>query len=425
MSDSRKVAEFAHDLQASLSRKSIPEFEKLPLVGMAAILAFHLRGLGEVEYVILKQVSEYYFDVPAIVLPQVLNVLADVGYVSLLTVGSTIRTVVPTVPRFRSVYDGLGEYISVQGLTEHEELCCGILSELSQKPEKRDTVFSRLGADKGTFDRSETIVTLGGLVIPKRARGHSVLVSPTYFADNLDALADMAAAGNSTRIQKLLSILKSAQGWPLSLALQTGEINGIKLDQVDLALLKSLVADGILRPPSIERNNGAEHFVFTPRPGKNRLDAANREVYERAMALVAAVRKGQLLPDRFRIKYPVALLTKLRDQKKIGASSEAAQQYRTLAALRVGKLVPIGGDRFQLQLIDTEENIKAVDEAISLVQTGSMVGGSVKEDARIALQQDEKYVQSLVAANRFREIEQPDLSEEGKREVEQFLLDLK
>jgi hypothetical protein len=234
----------------------------------------------------------------------------------------------------------------------------------------------------------------------------------------------MAAAGNSKRIQKLLQMLKSAQGWPLSVVIQSGEINGTKLDAVEMQLLKSLVADGILRPPTIERTGGKEHFIFTPRPGKTRLDAANREIYERAMALVAAVRKGQLLPDRYRIRYPVALLSKLRDQKVIGASSEAAKQYKALASLRVGKLVKTQGDMYQFQLIDTEENRKAVDEAIALIETGAMSQGSVKEEARIALQQDEKYVQSLVAAHKFREIEKPQLDEEGKREVEQLLLGL-
>ena len=65
-----------------------------------------------------------------------------------------------------------------------------------------------------------------------------------------------------------------------------------------------------------------------------------------------------------------------------------------------------------------------MNEAIGLIQTGNLTGGSVKEEARIALQQDEKYVQSLVAAHKFREVEKPQLDEEGRREVEQLLLDL-
>ena len=66
-------------------------------------------------------------------------------------------------------------------------------------------------------------------------------------------------------------------------------LNGTKLSSDELSLLLGLVSDGVLKPPSIERpNKKAEHFVFTPRPGKIRLNATNREIYERAMGLVAA-----------------------------------------------------------------------------------------------------------------------------------------
>lgn len=116
MADSAELAEFAHDLQSSLHRTSIPEFDHLPMVGMAAIVALHLRGLGEIDYGVLKQVSEHYFDVPAMVLPQVLDVLADVEYVTLVTIGKSIRTVIPSVPHFKSVYEGLGEYLNNQDL---------------------------------------------------------------------------------------------------------------------------------------------------------------------------------------------------------------------------------------------------------------------------------------------------------------------
>ncbi|WP_210237774.1 hypothetical protein, partial [Mesorhizobium sp. M00.F.Ca.ET.216.01.1.1] len=111
--------------------------------------------------------------------------------------------------------------------------------------------------------------------------------------DNLDALASLAAAGSAKKIEKIISIVKSTQGWPLSIILKTGEVNGTKLDASELALLQSLVADGILKPPTIKNvaTGTIEHFIFTPKPGKARLDGANRIIFERSMALAAAVRK--------------------------------------------------------------------------------------------------------------------------------------
>jgi hypothetical protein len=422
------IAEYAHDLQLGLSRVSVPEFDQLPLVGMAAILAVHIRGLGEIDYQgVLKPVAEHFFDIPSVVLPQVLQVLAEVEFVSLDTTGKSINKVIPSVPHFQSIYDGLGKYVGVIRLTEHEDVSLAILNELSNKAENRDALIGRLGAEKRAFEKCESLLeSKGGLLVPHRARGQTILTCPAYFADNLQALADLTAAGKAKSISKVVELVRQVQGWPLSIVLAQGEIAGTKLDESDLTILKELVATGILKPPSIERPNvGAEHFVFTPRPGSMRLNAAGREVYERAMALVAAVRKGQLLPERFRIHSPVALLSALRDRGRVGASSEASIQYRNLVMLRVGTLEKIGVDRYQLRLVDTEENKRAIGEAIALLTTGASSQAGVRDEAKIALGQDERYVQSLIGAAKVREIARPELTPKEQAEMQQLLLDLK
>ncbi len=423
---STKLAELAHDLQTGLGRTSIPDFDRLPIIGMASILALHIKGLGAIDYNVLRQVSDHFFDIPAVALPQVLEVLHEIEYLTLIKSGKTIKTVIPSVPHFDSVYTGIGEYLSNETLTEHEELATSILSELTNKPEKRDTLFSHLGAETKLFKRCESIVSESGLVLTKRARGHDILVSPIYFADNLDALVDAAAAGGASRIERILKLVGQSQGWPLSIIEQRMEVAGSKISIDELNILKTLVADGVLKPPSIKRPNAtSELFVFTPRPGKTRLNAGNREVYERAMGLVAAVRKGQLLPEQYKIRSPTAILGALRDRKYIGTNSEASHQYRNLVNLRVGTLVNTGGDRFKLQLIETPENLRAIEEAISLVKTGQMSQSSVDGDAQIALQQDETYVQSVVSSSSFRASTKLALKPDEQHEVDQLLLDLR
>jgi len=182
-----------------------------------------------------------------------------------------------------------------------------------------------------------------------------------------------------------------------------------------------------LKPPSIERPSAAtEHFVFTPRPGNVRLDASKREIYERAMALVAAVRKGQLLPEAIRIKWPLAILKKLRDYKKVGANSDARVQYGNLVALRIGKLVKLApnSDRYEFHLIENEENLEAVNEAIALLQTGESATTGVSAQARLALTQEERYIQSVVAAAKLKKREKVPLGPEEQREIEQLILNL-
>lgn len=427
MADTHQItAEFAHDLQTGLGRRSVPEFDQLPIVGMAAALALHIKGLGAIDYQVMRPVVDYYFNIPAMVLPQVLAVLEEVRYINLVTEGKTIKQVIPMVPHFTSVYQGLGTYVSDLSLTEHEQLSVAILGELSQKAEKRDALMGRLGADKRVFTRVEAVTSAGGLVIPKRAHGQDILVSPAYFADNLDALASLVASGGAKKIEKIVNLIKIAQGWPLSLVVKNGEVAGTKLSPDELLLFQHLVADGVLKPPSIKNatTGNSEYFVFTPSPGKTRLDGASREIFERSMAVAAAVRKGQLLPNIYPIRYPTALLRKLRDEKYIGATSEAQFQYQNLVTLSVGRLEKVGS-MYRLRLIDTPENIQAIDGAIKLLTGNAAFEAGFNDEARIALQRDESYLHSVVGASEFRKIERPELDEAGKAEVEQLLLDLK
>lgn len=421
-------AEFAHDLQVGLARASVPEFAHLPLIGMAGKLALNIRGLGEIKAEVLRPVADHYFDIPAMTLEPVLKILEEIGYTQLVTTGKTLNAIIPSVPHFSTVYSGLGEYVGTISLNEHEEVTIAVLNELKTKPEKRDALIGNLGAEKQVFSRVELITKTGGLVLPKRARGQDILVSPFYFADSLDALANHAAAGGARGVQRVLDLLKKAQGWPLSMIINTGEINGTKLTATELQLLREMVADGVLRPPSLRntQSNIDEHFVFTPIPGARAMGGAAREIYERTMAIVAAVRKGQLLPSQYAIRSPVRLLETLRDNKMIRASTEASLQYTNLVTLRVGRLVSTGSSGWhQFHLIETPENMQAVNDAITIFRTGEPLSAGVSEEARIALQRDEHFVQSILASAALRQTLRPALNEEAKAEMEKLLLDLK
>src|SRR6202011_543485 len=60
----RETAEFAYALHAGLSAHQVPEFDDLHTIGMAATLAIHIKGLGEIEYEVLRKVSDYYMSIP-------------------------------------------------------------------------------------------------------------------------------------------------------------------------------------------------------------------------------------------------------------------------------------------------------------------------------------------------------------------------
>jgi hypothetical protein len=138
------------------------------------------------------------------------------------------------------------------------------------------------------------------------------------------------------------------------------------------------------------------------------------------MALVAAVRQGQLLPRQVAIRNPEALLKALSEKKHLRANSEAMEQYRELVVLRVGRLVP-SGSFHQFELIETPENEEALELAIRLL-TGTDPMPAVNEEVILAFKQGEEYLDSLVGRQLLVRQAPVPPGAEVRREIENFLL---
>jgi hypothetical protein len=422
---SKETAEFAYDLHTGLSTLRVPEFDQLQIIGMAATLAIHIKGLGDIEYEVLRKVSDHFMSIPSYALKPVLEMLAEVEFIRIFKTGKTIEKITPNIPLFENVYEGIGEYAESEiSLNEHEEATVSILSSLYDAPRNKDSLYSKLGMDRRVFDRCITLGSQSGIVTQHTARGKSILVSPFYFADNLDGLADIVAAAGTPALESTLKKVKDNQGWPLSLIASTGEIGGTRLSPTEAQLVHKLAAEGIVRPPTIKFGVKTESFLFTPKPGSTRLNAANREVYERAMALISAVRKGQLLPEAYRIRSPVRILESLRDSGFLRSNSEARDQYQNLVVLRVANLKQTSSNRWQLHLNRTPENESALNLAIELLRTGAMSNMEVDSEARIALSKGEEYIQSLISSAELKSRQRQLTDEQAIHEFEQLLLKL-
>lgn len=420
--EGKQLVELAYDIQSGLGSIDVPDFDQMRTMGMAATLAIHIRGLGEIDYEVLRKVSDHYFNIPSSALKEVVMVLAEIEYIQVAKKGAKITSIIPDVPRFQDVYEGVGDYFSFSDLNEHEQGTLLILSELQSKPENKNRLQYVTGIDDNLLARCIEIGTAGHYIKAFRARGKDILVSPFYFADNLDSLVDITAKIGAADIQKVLQIVKNNQGWPLSIIENRLELGGTKLTDAQRELLVYLCSEGVLKPPSIEFRSNRETFVFTPAPGSSRLNSANREIYERSMALVSCVRKGQLLADKYRIRMPVRLLESLKDKGYLRANSEAAVQYKKLVFLRVGVLRQTASDRWEFHLSKTEENKEALNLAINLLRTGELSNLEVNKDARLALSKDEKYIQSIISAAELKKREKISLNEDTAQQFEQLLL---
>lgn len=132
---SRQIAEFAYDLHSGLSALQVPEFDDLQTIGMAATLAIHVKGLGEIDYEVLRKVSDHFMSIPSFALEKVLRVLQQIGFVKLVEDGRKIERIIPNIPVFKDVYSTLGDYTSAERrLNGHEQATIEILAALQDAP---------------------------------------------------------------------------------------------------------------------------------------------------------------------------------------------------------------------------------------------------------------------------------------------------
>ncbi|WP_176484595.1 hypothetical protein [Sphingomonas spermidinifaciens] len=256
--------------------------------------------------------------------------------------------------------------------------------------------------------------------------GQTVLLSPVYFADNNAGLADLLAKVGGTDFEYVVSVLKAHQGWPLSLIIAQQRVSGRPLTTVQVELIRMLASENILKPPTIEIGSFAETFLFTPRPGAARLSPGKRDIYERAMALLSAVRKGQLLPFAYPIRKPSVVLSTLLTDGYLGANTEARRQYGKVAStFNIGYFVETKPGWHKFHLRRTEENVEAVELAIMLADGGeARVEMRRDDEARSLLQMDDKYVSSVLGSKTLRERQKIKPSAAAKEQWDQLTLNL-
>lgn len=422
----RKIAVArCHEIQLAMKDIEAARLERIPEIGMAVQLALHIRGLPLLDYQLVKLVATTLIGIPRLAVDRITLLLAEIEFVRLAQEGKSIKSVLPTVPYFEKLYDGLGEYFETEsGVDEFETLTLEIVDRLANAPHNADSLASALGADRKAFDNSIEIGTKSSFLIKRRHRTRDILMNPTYFTENAEIFADHVAKVGAKTVQHTLDLLKRAQGWPLALIEKTQEIGGKKISADEVALLKRLAQDGMVKPPSIITSHaGQSMFMFTPTPGQVNVSPLKREQYERALAIVSAVRQGELLPNKFSIRNPGALLYRLKTDLQLKPTSDYAEQYQNLVLLRIAKLEKLSNGWHQLKIIDTPENRESLNIAYNLVQGEKIADLDIDKEAIAAMTGSQEYVESLVSSKLLREREKVTLSEETQNEVTQLLLE--
>lgn len=417
-----EVAVRSHDILVASGTARASEFEAVTNIGAAVRLAVNLRGMPAVSYALLREVAVHRLGLQPGEVRPALVLLAEAEMVNLDTDGQTIRTVLPEIPYFKDLYGTVGEVgIPKAGLNEHEQITIGLMHRLGQGPVLGHELIA-LGAEKKALKRILKIGEDAGFVLAKRARGQDVLVSPGYFSEDPQALANLAATAGTSRLQHVLAAIKKNQGFPLKVIVERKEIGGVALDDAEVALVKALAGEGFIPPPSVRTaHSGENHFIFGPRPGQARLAPHETQIYANALALAAAVRQGQFLSKDYAIRNPPLLLRRFLERGYLGSNSEAMEQYRAVARHGLARLVATGGGQAQLNLIRNPDNERAVAMAIELVGGSSDAPGPDVE-LILAVRKGEEYVEPLLARKSLADCRVVAADQEAQDAIDTFLL---
>jgi len=346
-------------------------------VGKAATLATHLKGRDYVDdYRALIGLASQ-LGISGLELRQVLRELEEIDFVRIVESGSGIggiRRVELKIPELRDGYEELGERWLQLHPSEIEQASVAILDEVASFPQGEGNLRSTLGLSDKDFDIIIDIGTSGLLIDRYNNDGEDLLYSPLTVEEKPDTLLDLAQQFPEDLIVTTLKTVQGYQGIPID-----------NLTGVNKHFAAQAMRLGALCPVQIASSATARTFLFTPRGG---LKIEERVILEKARAILACVRYGEHYPEVRKIRYPHLILETLRDNKRFRYSRpDFPEQYGLLVIQQIGRIEPDTRRPgfYNFYLIDTPENMRALNIAIDLLEIGLSPTSKLEVDATALL----------------------------------------
>lgn len=347
------------------------DFQKTLLIGKAASLAMHFKGLQYIDNYQSLQYAAAELGIRALELREILRQLEIVEFVRIVESNSSIKRIDIRVPEFRDGYEELTKQWRNLKPTEIEQAGVFILNDLLKLP-KKDSDLSKLGLEFSQLSILKDVMKSGQLMRSEVVSGEKIFYSPLAVDANPIAYLQWTNK-HSDNVAQLLNILNSQQGLPLSSLLISD----------NKTVVKDAIIAGILMPVSLQGTTGEQKFIFAPKGG---LQQEERIIMEKARAILASVRYGQNFAAGRPIKYPRAILQQLKDNKKFRRGHpDLRTQYSLLVEKLIGKSVEESSNRWNFEIIDTPENMQALDVAIDMLEMGESPTVQINLEARKAL----------------------------------------
>lgn len=409
------------DIQTGLQDMSLGQFDLLLRAGMAARLAIHIRGGDVVQYDHLKVISYHLFGIPTIAFDPILNYLADIEFIRIVRTGRRINSIIPSVPYFEDLYEQIGERAETEGFNELEVISIDILDRLSSSPVHEETIRGELNVNSQEFRWLIDTGMQASYLNRIASETGDILTSPLYFSENAEKFARLLQKHGEDSISRATDLLRRHPGIPFEKFMEDRSLLGPPVDDETRSVLSMFVEQGITQPPSIVADySGTNHFLFVPPVGTRKIPVVEKEIYERAMAIVSSVRQGEYF-GTFRIRSPIYLLRALLDRKELRPTTTARAQYSNLVVRRICRLEDSGNGFESVHLIDLPENVAALELAIEMLSNPDFIENrGFEANAQTEIFDESAYKESMrsyQSARKVSTIGQREQSENAARLV--------
>ncbi len=338
------------------------ELHTTQLVGMAAALGTTVKGQEVVKDAkALKQYAAEQLDITPWAFDGVVNLLDELGFVRRVQRDGAgeITDFFETVPaEFDTLYGNLGEVWAIRTHTEIETSLLEVVNDLSYGPRP----VSQLQIDAGVVDRVVSIGRAAMAIETVDLPDGAIAYSPYFAYERPAEVGELLGMLDIDEIRASVEEVRRYQGLPISIGPHS-------------RTLTDLVAGGLIAGPAVELPDGrTESFAVAPYGVAPQLLTVGKALLDKALALIAAVRAGEHFGGATNLRDPVRLLQVLADPTyTIRPHSSARRQYAVLAQRGIVQFHK-SGSWYGVQLIDSADNIAAVQLAIELASQGEAIG---------------------------------------------------
>jgi hypothetical protein len=358
----------------------LADFSPTHIVGMAAVLAGAIKGKDVISNArSLKKISAEILKINHWVFDKVVLELAELEMVrNVQRQGGEIVSFVENVPL---LYDNMHERLGIRWTDMHpselEAQFLTTLEKLAQTPLLAQVLSLEMGGDTQANQKLRVVGESAELIhYYPLSDGTEIATSPLHAFEKPGQLVKLFEHYKADRITEAFVEVRKQPGFPI-------------LMDNSFPVVEDMVRLGLVPAPTVVGADQKERAFAIMLYGLDQVYlTSKKQILDRALALIACVRCGEVSGGMTPIRMPSRLLAALTDKNRnytLKGHSSIPRQYAPLIRMGMITLVRMG-DLWGARLIPTTDNMEAVNLACALLERrgeGVPERGNEREAAKL------------------------------------------